>query len=366
LLLVIGREESEVANYGNKQMKGQTSIVVVLSVLMSLRFASAQDITAIERSEIIDHVVAQLANRYVDPNLGKKAARAIEQKDQQEAYGHLKQKAQLLQALVADMYKATRDKHLQLVDSRQAAQPVSTVAGRTTQQIVASDLDAMAQNEMIPKHLLQQLLKGVNYGLKNAKVLEGNVAYLDIRDLISPRIAPEMFKAIDDTLKPLLDCSALILDLRFRSSNGSPETVMYIASYLFGGEEPLLLYESYDRASKKTAEFRTRTDIPQKRMSEVPVYILVGPQTSSAGEMLAYGLQKLGRAKIVGETSAGAAQGTERVDIGHGIMMVIPVNRLAHVKTNGNWQGTGVIPDIPANDDDALSVATRLIRSQRD
>jgi hypothetical protein len=346
-------------------MKRLTTFIVVLFVWMDFCFASGQDISEEVRSEIIDKVINQLANRYVDPNLGKKAAQAIEQNNQQKAYDNLRQKAQLLQALVADMHKMTKDKRLQLVNSRNTAQPVSTGEGQVTQQIVASDLEAMAHNKMIPKHMLQQLLKGINYGLKNAKVLDGNIAYLDIREFISPKMAPEVFKTIDDTIKPLVDCSALILDVRFCNTNGAPKTVMYMISYLFDGEESQLLYELYDREDKKIAEFRTRTDVAGKRIPEVPVYILVSSQTSSAGEMLAYGLQKIGRAKIVGEISAGATHGADTVDIGHGIMMVLPVDRLVHVKTKANWEDTGVIPDVPTKAKEALDVAKDIIQKAK-
>jgi C-terminal processing protease CtpA/Prc len=343
------------------------SICIGLLVLLKSGFVVAEDLTGEARSEIITQVIDQLADRYVDPNLGQTAAKVIQQKKKQQAYDRLDQKLGLIKALVTDMHAVTNDKHLQLVNPKNTAQPVSSGAGQTTQQIVASDLDAMAQNKMIPKHMLQQLLKGINYGLRNAKVLDGDIAYLDIREFISPKMAPEVFEAIDDTIKPLLDCSALILDLRFCSNNGSPETVMYIASYLFDGEESLLLYELYDRENKKIAKFRTRTDVPGKRLPDVPVYILVSSKTYSAGEMLAYGLQKVGRATVVGETSAGSAHGIERIDIGHGIMMVLPVDRLVHVKTKANWERTGVIPNVPVKTDDALTTAKdKIQKAKRD
>ena len=139
---------------------------------------------------------------------------------------------------------------------------------------------------------------------------------------------------------------------------------MYLASYFLAGEESQPLYVSFNRENQKIAEFRTRTDLSGKRMPNVPLYILVSSHTFSTGEMFAYGLQKVGRARIVGETSAGAAYGTDTIDLGHGIIMVLPVNRLAHVKTKTDWEGTGVIPDVPAEADKALDVAKDLIRKK--
>ena len=130
-----------------------------LFVLFGSGFASAQDLTGEIRNEIITQVIDQLANRYIDPNLGQKAAEAIKHKTEQQVYDRLDQKEELIKALVADMYAVTSDKHLQLVNSQNTVQPGSTGAGQRTQQIVTSDLEAMAENKMIPKHMLQQLLK---------------------------------------------------------------------------------------------------------------------------------------------------------------------------------------------------------------
>ena len=139
---------------------------------------------------------------------------------------------------------------------------------------------------------------------------------------------------------------------------------MYLASYFLGDEESQPLYVSFNRENQKIAEFRTRTDMTGKRMPTIPLYILVSSKTCSTGEMFAYGLQKMGRARIVGETSAGAAHRTDTIGIGHDIMMVLPVNRLAHVKTRANWEGTGVIPDVSTPADKALDVARDLIRKK--
>ena len=140
---------------------------------------------------------------------------------------------------------------------------------------------------------------------------------------------------------------------------------MYLVSYFLDGEESQPLYVSFNRENQKITEFRTRTDITGKRMSNVPLYILVSSETFSTGEMFAYGLQKMGRAGVIGETSAGAAHITDTIDIGHGITMVLPVNRLAHVKTRTDWEGTGVVPDISVKADDALAKAEEIIQGAK-
>jgi hypothetical protein len=340
-------------------MKNQKTIIIVLFVLIGFCSASARDITATECSEIIDNVVDQLVNRYVDPNLGQKAAKTIMQKKDKQEYDALDTKASLMKALVADMHATTRDKQLQLNNQPEAG------FGSIPSYINIKVPDGTKLDDQQQKKIVLQMLKLMNYGLINASVLEGNIGFLEIREFFSTEMVPEINNTIDNTMKTFKDCSAIILDLRLCNADGAPETVMYMISYFFGGEESALLYELYNREEKKIKEFRTRTDVTGKRLPEVPVYILISSKTSFSGEMFAYGLQKIGRAKIVGETSAGAAHGTDTIDIGQGVMMVVPINRLEHVKTKTDWEGTGVIPDISVKADDVLAAAKEIIQEAK-
>ena len=335
-------------------MKKQKTIIIVLLVSMGLCYVSAQGFTATERSEIIDHVVDQLAHRYVDPNLGRKAAQTIVQKKEKKAYDALDSKASLMEVLIADMHATTGDKQLQLKNQSEAGSDWIHPA-LTIKTAEGTEMDDQ-QKKMI--------LQMINYGLP-AQVIEGNIGYLGVLEFYSPEIAPKVYQAIDKAMRSFQECTAMILDLRQCSRGGDPEVMMYLASYFLGGEESQPLYVSSNRENQKIAEFRTRTDITGKRMPNIPVYILMSSETFSTGEMFAYGLQKIDRAKIVGETSAGAAHGTDTIDIGHGIIMVLPVNRLAHVKTQTNWQGTGVIPDISVKADDALAKAKEIIQEAK-
>jgi len=333
-------------------MKRQKSIIAILLVSVGFCSASAQDITATERNEIIDHVVDQLVNRYVDPNLGQKAAQTIKHKQEKQAYDTLGTKTALNEALMADMHAITGDKQLQLRNQSEAGS-----------DWIPSALTLKAQsgtNLNDPKYR-KMILQMINYGLPN-RILEGNIGCLVILEFYAPEIAPEVVQVIDKTMRSLQGCMALILDLRQCSRGGDPEVMMALASYFLAGEASQSLYVSFDRENQKIAEFRTRTDMTGRRLANVPLYILVSPETFAAGEMFAYGLQKIGRAKIVGETTAGAAHVTDTISIGHDTMMVLPVHRLAHVKTKTSWQGTGVIPDVPTPQDSALDVAKDLIR----
>jgi hypothetical protein len=78
--------------------------------------------------------------------------------------------------------------------------------------------------------------------------------------------------------------------------------------------------------------------------------------TGSAAEAFAFVLQQLGRAQTVGEASQGAAYGGGWVPAAEGFIVFIP-NFRPLAKNGKTWHATGVVPDIPAPADRALSAA---------
>ena len=85
--------------------------------------------------------------------------------------------------------------------------------------------------------------------------------------------------------------------------------------------------------------------------------MLTSAATFSGGEALAYDLQALGRATIVGETTRGGAHPSEVVSLTSQIELRLPVARALNPITGSNWERVGVQPDIPAQASDALEVA---------
>jgi C-terminal processing protease CtpA/Prc len=90
------------------------------------------------------------------------------------------------------------------------------------------------------------------------------------------------------------------------------------------------------------------------------VYVLVGPQTFSGAEELAYDLQVLERGMVVGERTRGGAHPREGFRLHPHLELAVPVARAVSAVTNTNWEGTGVHPDIEVPTPDALATAHRL------
>ena len=81
--------------------------------------------------------------------------------------------------------------------------------------------------------------------------------------------------------------------------------VNFLASYFFD-KEPRVLMNRYIRPTGETIQSKTIADIPGKRMLDTDLYLLVSNNTASACESFPYTLQQFGRAKVVGERTAGA------------------------------------------------------------
>jgi hypothetical protein len=81
------------------------------------------------------------------------------------------------------------------------------------------------------------------------------------------------------------------------------------------------------------------------------------------GEELAYDLQQLGRATVVGERTRGGAHPIERFRIRPHLQATIPIARSPSPVSGGNWEGTGVLPDVPVAAGEALDAACQRARS---
>lgn len=63
------------------------------------------------------------------------------------------------------------------------------------------------------------------------------------------------------------------------------------------------------------------------------------------------------KAKIIGQTSAGAAHAIDFLALNDNYAIQLPISYNIHPVTKTDWEGTGVIPDISTNKNEALKVA---------
>jgi C-terminal processing protease CtpA/Prc len=94
-----------------------------------------------------------------------------------------------------------------------------------------------------------------------------------------------------------------------------------------------------------------------ERYVDRPVYVLISGHTFSGGEEWCYNLHALGRAELIGETTGGGAHPTRPFPISQAVHIGIPFTRSVNPVTGTNWQGTGVVPDVPVPEAGAHDVA---------
>ncbi|HJS14793.1 MAG TPA: S41 family peptidase, partial [Rheinheimera sp.] len=73
-----------------------------------------------------------------------------------------------------------------------------------------------------------------------------------------------------------------------------------------------------------------------------------------------YTLQQLGRAVVIGETSAGLAHYTGAAQVNDWLFVRIPMYRPVNPVTGTNFEGVGVEPNITVSSEMALYTALRL------
>lgn len=200
-----------------------------------------------------------------------------------------------------------------------------------------------------------------NFGVYKIERMDGNIGRLELRYLHRPEWGAETVSA---ALNCIANTNALILDLR-HCTGGYPGMVVLICSYFFP-PPPRLLSSIYWRDEDATQEFWTLADMPGRRYTDQPLFVLTSRQTFSAGEMLADILQRQGRAILVGEqTDGGAHLGASYVLAPH-FELFLPIGRTIDPQTGDNWEGVGITPDMVAPAEQALAVALQQVRKTLD
>jgi len=151
---------------------------------------------------------------------------------------------------------------------------------------------------------------------------------------------------------------AIIFDLR-DNRGGEPDTVAFIAAYLFDHPEYW-----YNPRESTTQQSWTRSPVPGSDLADKPVYVLTSARTYSGAEQFSYDLKMLKRATLVGETTGGGAHAGvwHRIDDHFG--MGIPETRAINPFSKTDWAEIGVEPDVKVKAADALETAEKLAETK--
>ena len=174
---------------------------------------------------------------------------------------------------------------------------------------------------------------------------------------------PQLAEKFCGAVKSLRDTRGLVIDLR-----GNPGGVMGVASGVVG------LLTSRNGL---IGVLRTRSGglpiptFPQKTSYTGPIVVLIDRLSGSTAEVMAAALQESGRAKVVGERSAGAVLGADIKELPTGALFEYA---RAGFKTSegATLEGKGVTPDVETHltrasllkgEDDQLQEAVRQVKT---
>jgi retinol-binding protein 3 len=286
------------------------------------------------RRALIESIGLTLRERYIDPDRAERMIAALHEHWERGDYDSADD-ASLAKIVRADLRAVSHDEHVGLFfGAGGAARPPGSE--RAASRVPNGDR---------------------RFGFGPSQRLSGNVALLPLFGFVpAPEAATQ--RGIADIMTQVADAAALIIDLRDNNGGRAP-TLALIASYLLDGSVLLSRVERrYDQASY---ELRTHAEVKGKRFGgKKPLYLLTSARTFSGGEALAYHLQALGRAKVIGETTRGGSFGlVQMFELGGDFRLGVTTARSIGPVTQSRREGAGVIPDVSVPADRAVEEAHR-------
>lgn len=180
------------------------------------------------------------------------------------------------------------------------------------------------------------------------RTLTNGVGYIRLNLFLDPvTVMPEFEKAINE----FKDVPAIVLDLR-NNPGGLGIMAMGLAGW-FVSQDGLRLGTMMGRDLHTDFEINPRIEPYAGRLA-----ILVNGGSASTTEILAQGLQDLGRARIFGTPTAGAALPSEIIELPNGDRFQYPEANYVSVKGRV-LEGNGVQPDVVVTPTRAALLAGR-------
>ncbi len=321
-------------------MNKRLALNLLVSIIMVGTGLSAADENPLKvetKKAAVRQIAREYESRYVDAEIGRRLSQVLLRNDAAGQYDAIVDGKLFARRLTEDLRSVAMDFHM----------TVAYLPERIKKK-----------KETPPRQLAEEerrQSRADNYGFSEVKVLEGGVGYLRLSSFDG---SPEAMETAAAAMRFLRFCPSLILDLRF-NPGGDPAMVQFLASYFLDGE-PVLLDEFHYRENDRMEQMWSLPYVPGERLGDTDLYLLIDRFTFSSAEGLAYSLQARKRATVVGTKSAGGAHVAETAAVLDCFLLYIPTAASKNPITKGNFQGIGVIPDVPLTEEKALEEAHLL------
>lgn len=298
-------------------------------------------VTRAERRELIETLASRLNEHYVFADKAQQMAALLRERERQGAYD-IDNGAALAAVLNRDLASVAHDASLAL--EYRADAPVG--------------VEHQAAHGAWPGWLDLLRRRFGSHGVAKVERLPPDIGYLAIAEFEPPALAGPKYA---QALEKLAGTAAIIVDLR-HNRGGSREAARLLASYFV--DRPLPLNEVHYRDSGRTERPWTVNRLPAPAHLG-KMYVLTSRDTQAAAEEFAYTMQAMKRAAIIGEPTRGAAHVATAYRLAPHFSGAIPNGRPVNPVTQANWEGAGVVPDVPAPADQALKTIERHILTER-
>lgn len=310
------------------------ALALLVAVVLPCFVQANTPLTPAERQASLSGVIRVLNQEYVFPETALKVSALLQQQEQKGALADITSQEQFVEKVGALMRQHSGDGHLNLA--------------------------LIAEQGGVSHRLKETEQRKINnFAFEQARILPGNVGYLKLHKFWQAEAAHKVGHA---ALVFLSHSDHIVIDLR-DSGGGSPQLVQYLISHFV--PEDTLLWEVFDRNGQNTEQVRSLAVPDSELLKTKPLYILQSEELASAGEFFSYTLQQLGRAVVIGETSAGLAHYTGASQVNDWLFVRIPMFRPVNPITGTNFEGVGVEPNIKVPAEMALYTALRLANKGR-
>jgi tetratricopeptide (TPR) repeat protein len=291
-----------------------------------------------DKKELIKKIGILLSDNYVFPDLGKRYRQEIVKLYASGEFDKVNDPKAFGDSVTAVLQKITKDKHIlfRLVEKN----------------------DISENNKGSLHHPVRYFRLGQkeHLGIFRLDWIDNEIGYMDYRRFYYHHEAKEM---LINAIQFLSSANAIIIDLR-ENQGGSGLLIPLLCSYFL--PHPTQLTGTYYRGTNITQEWWTLEQIKGKRLLDVPMFLVIGKNTFSAAEYLAYDLKVQKRAILIGEATKGGAHSVDLFPVGDRFEIYIPTARAVNPVTGSNWEGTGVIPDILVSTESALDTTIILAK----
>lgn len=205
------------------------------------------------------------------------------------------------------------------------------------------------------KHTFAVTRKKMQRAVAESRMLEGNVGYVKINNF-NTRCADETIKAVNELVEQ--GAEALVFDVRNNGGGYLSEMVEVLDHLLPKGE---LVHTEHYTGSKDT-------DKSDAGCVELPMAVLINPDSYSAAELFAAALREYEWAVLVGEPTTGKGYYQNTLMLGDGSAVALSVGKYFTGEGVSLAEAGGLTPDVAVSVDEqtAAMIYAGLLTPEED